>query len=189
MQPGELLRGLNGLGQMIVAKLHDLFGFQYSRNAEHYIFNFTQTTGTADAAGTTYQNSIRVTQEADFVATRLNASARIATSTLQGAIIGISAATPVAGDLPDVPLTVQIVDGSTDRQLHSQPVDLFAMYGTWGGLPGVWARPRLFARNTTISFTLTSLKAVPASTQWSYRIGIIGWKIYDAKALDLTSRT
>lgn len=185
------LAGLHILAREITKTLQGLFGFQYSRNAEHYIYGATVVSGDADAIGTVYNTSIRVTQEADFIATRLNASTRISTSgtgSLVGALLGASINTAAAGDLPDVPATLQIIDGSTDRQLHSEDVDLFAAYGTWGGLPGVWARPRLFARNTTISLRLTSLKTVPASTNWTYRLVMIGWKIYDSTALDLTSR-
>lgn len=181
-----ILQGLDMVAGKIVRSLNQLFGFQYSRNAEHYVYQAQVTTGTADARGTTYNTAIRVTQEADFIATRLNATARVQGS---GALIGISAAAAAAGDLPDVPYTLLITDGSTDRQLSNNPVDLFGTYGTWGGLPGVWARPRLFARNSTISLQLTSLKAVPAVTIWDVRIQLIGWKVYDASALDLTSRT
>lgn len=179
-----LVQAMDLLARRIVGKLHDLFGFQYSRNAEHYVYHTTVVTGSTDPVGTVYNTAIRVTQEADFIATRLNATARVTTT---GVVVGISGTGAVAGDLPDVPLTILITDGSTDRQLSSEAVDLFAVYGTWGGLPGIWARPRLFARNTTISLQLTSLKAVPSGTH-TYRIGIIGWKIYDAAALDLTSR-
>lgn len=183
---GLLLRGLDQLAKNILAGLHQLFGFQYSRNAEHYVFSVTQGTGTQDAAGTTYNTAIRVTQEADFVATRLNAGARISSSTGQGNVIGLSAAAAAAGDFPDAPFTLLITDGSTDRQLSNEGVDAMLAYGTYGGLPGVWARPRVFARNSTIQLRLVSLKPVPASTTWAYRVHIIGWKIYDVSALDNT---
>lgn len=190
MNGNGVLQGMSLLGDRLTKKLHELFGLQYARNAEHYIYEVTQTTGTADAAGTTYNAAIRITQEADFVATRLQITTRIVSvgTGVVGALVGVSNNQQVAGDWPDAPLTLQIVDGSTDRQLHSESIDAFGAYGTQGGLPGVWARPRLFARNTTLSLRLTSLKAVPASTVWAYRIQLIGWKIYDARALDLTTR-
>lgn len=179
------------LSTKIVNALHGLFGFQYSRNAEHYVYEVTIPTGSADVAGTTYANSIRITQEADFVSTRLQAGSRILTSgtaSLVGAVIGLSVNSAAAGDLPDAPFTLLITDGSTDRQLSNEAIDPMLVYGTFGGLPGVWARPRLFARNTVIGLRLTSLKAVAESTTWSHRVALIGWKIYDATALDLTSR-
>ena len=183
-RPSALVSAFDHLAGKIVRALQQLFGFQYSRNAEHYIYGTTVTTGAADAIGTTYNTAIRITQEADFIATRLNGNARIAST---GVLVGMSNANAgAAGDQPDMPVTLQIVDGSTDRQLHSEQVDVALAYGTWGGLPGIWARPRLFARNTTISLAFTSLK-LPTSA-WNYRIILIGWKIYDAQALDLTSR-
>lgn len=183
---GLLMAGLDRLASRILTGLHQLFGFQYSRNAEHYVFSATQVTGTADAAGTNYNLAIRITQEADFVATRLNSDARISTATGQGNVIGLSAAAAAAGDLPDAPFSLLITDGSSDRQLSNEPVDAMLAYGTYGGLPGVWARPRVFARNTAISLRLTSFKPVPSDVQWAYRVHVIGWKIYDVAALDNT---
>lgn len=181
---GGLVGAFDHLAGRIVRALQQLFGFQYSRNAEHYIYTATVTSGATDAIGTQYNTAVRVTQEADFVCTRLNLNARIVST---GVLIGMSSANAgVGGDLPDAPALLQITDGSTDRQLHSAPVDAALAYGTIGGLPGIWARPRLFARNTTISLALTSLK-LPTSA-WVYRATFIGWKIYDAQALDLTSR-
>ena len=183
---GLLLAGLDRLASRILAGLHQLFGFQYSRNAEHYVFSATQATGTADAAGTTYNTAVRITQEADFVCTRLNCGTRISSGTGTGNVIGTSAATGAAGDFPDAPFSLLITDGSTDRQLSNEAVDAMLAYGTYGGLPGVWARPRVFARNSTISLRLVSFKAVPSSTQWNHRLHFIGWKIYDVAALDNT---
>lgn len=183
---GLLLRGLDSLAAKILAGLHQLLGFQYSRNAEHYVFSATQATGTADPAGTTYNAAIRVTQEADFVATRLNCGTRISSATGAGNVIGNSAATAAAGDWPDAPFTLLITDGSSDRQLSNEAVDAMLTYGTMGGLPGVWARPRVFARNATIQLRLTSLKPVPASVIWTHRLVFIGWKVYELQALDNT---
>lgn len=183
---GLLMAAMDSLAAKILAGLHQLLGFQYSRNAEHYVFSATQTTGTQDAAGTTYNTAVRITQEADFVCTRLNCDARIFSATGAGNVIGMSAAAAAAGDMPDAPFTLMITDGSSDRQLSNESVDAMLAYGTWGGLPGVWARPRLFARNSTIQLRITSLKPVPASTQWAYRLHFIGWKVYDVTALDNT---
>lgn len=183
--PSALVKAFDVMSRRIVGALHDLFGFQYSRNQEHYVYTVSVTTGATDAIGTNYNTAIRVTQEADFICTRLNSNARINST---GVLVGMSDANAgAAGDLPDAPFTLLITDGSTDRQLSNAAVDAALTYGTVGGLPGIWARPRLFARNTTISLSLTSLK-LPTSA-WVYRIVMIGWKVYDASALDLTSRT
>lgn len=183
---GLLLAGLDRLASRILAGLNQLFGFQYSRNAEHYVFSATQITGSADAAGSSYNTAIRVTQEADFVATRLNCGTRINSGTGVGNVIGVSTNAGAAGDFNDAPFSLLITDGSTDRQLSNEAVDAMLAYGTYGGLPGVWARPRVFARNSTISLRLTSFKAVPGSTTWAHRMHFIGWKVYDVAALDNT---
>lgn len=180
-----LLVAFDRLARQIVGALHQLFGFQYSRNAEHYIYTASAQAVTGDAVGTIYNTSVRITQEADFVCTRLNGNTRINST---GVLIGMSSPNAgAAGDMPDAPYTLLITDGSTDRQLSSQAVDVALAYGTFGGLPGVWARPRLFARNTVISLQLANLKDPNAT--WDHRLVFIGWKIYDAKALDLTSRS
>ena len=71
-RPSALVKAFDHLAGKIVRALQQLFGFQYSRNAEHYIYGTTVTTGATDAIGTTYNTAIRITQEADFIATRLN---------------------------------------------------------------------------------------------------------------------
>lgn len=185
-----VIQGLDRVAARLVGSLNKLFGFQYTRNAEHYVYHLTVVSGTADAVGATFSSAVRVTQEADFVCTRLNASTRVSTAGTGtvGCPIGLSNTQNVAGDWPDVPYTILITDGGTDRQLSNEAVDFMSTYGTQGGLPGVWARPRLFARNSIISVRLTSLKTIPASTVWTTRLAFIGWKIYDATALDLTSK-
>jgi len=173
------------MAREITRTLHQLFGFQFSTNAEHFVFRARVTTGATDTIGTNYNQQLQVTNDADFVCTRLNALARRVDT---GVVIGISSAnTSAAGDFPDAPFDLQIIDGGKDRQLHSNPVDTIAAYGTYGGLPGIWGRPRLFARNTTITLQLTSLKL--PTTAWRYELAFIGWKIYDLGALDLTSRS
>lgn len=184
MPADPIISGMDRLASRVVDAMHRLFGFQYSRNSEHYVYHTSITTGATDVVGTAYTGAIRVTQEADFICTRLNANARILTT---GILIGTSSANGgAAGDTPDAPFTLLITDGSTDRQLSSEAVDVGLVYGAQGGLPGVWARPRLFARNTTVTLRLTSLK-VPLAA-WVYRIALIGWKVYDVQSLDNTSR-
>lgn len=179
-----LVQAFDWMAKNIVAALHELFGFQFSTNAEHFVYRFRVTTGATDAIGTQYNGQLQVTNDADFVCTRLNGLARLVST---GVVIGTSsAAGSAAGDFPDLPVDLQIVDGGKDRQLHNQAVDFLAAYGTYGGLPGIWGRPRLFARNTTINLTLTSLKLPTSALR--YELAFIGWKIYDMSALDLTSR-
>lgn len=179
----EIIQGLDRVAAKIVGSLHNLFGFQYSRNAEHYIYHASVAVGSSVAVGGTLTGAFRITQEADFIATRLNGILRINSS---GIVVGTSSATTgAAGDPPDFPYALQITDGGTDRQLHSEPVDFLAAYGQNGGLPGVWARPRLFARNSIVTFQLQALKALGAAA--TARLSLIGWKVYDARSLNLTS--
>lgn len=181
---GALENAFFGMAQEITGTLHELFGFQFSTNAEHYVYRRRVTTGATDAIGTVYNRVLQITNDADFVCTRLNGTARRVDT---GVVIGVSNAnTSAAGDLPDAPFDIQIIDAGKDRQLHNEPVDFLSVYGTFGGLPGIWGRPRLFERNTTINVILTSLKL--PTVIWRYELAFIGWKIYDMSALNLTGR-
>lgn len=183
-QLNPIIPAMDRLASRVVGALHRLFGFQYSKNNEFYIYEASVTTKSSNAAvGDTFTTSIRMTQEADFVCTRIQANARVAST---GILIGTSHATGgAAGDMPDAPFTLKITDGSTDRQLMNTNVDAALFCGTLGGLPGVMPKPRLFARNSTLSFEFGALKAL---TSIKLRVQLIGWKIYDVEALDLTSR-
>lgn len=180
-----MIREIGFLAKAVTDTLHELFGFQFSTNAEHFVYRARITSGATDAIGTQYNQVLQITNDSDFVCTRLNGVARLVST---GVVIGMSsAAGSAAGDLPDLPLDIQIIDAGKDRQLHNNPVDFIAAYGTYGGLPGIWGRPRLFARNTTIQIQATSLKLPSSAIR--YELAMIGWKIYDMGALDLTSRS
>ena len=185
MAQAPLIVGLiDRLAQQIIGALHKLFGFQYSKNEEFYHYSETIRTAATPAIGTILTGTIRITQEADFVATKIMCNARAEAT---GIIIGMSNAnTGAAGDLPDAPFLLLISDGSSDRQLSNEAVDAALAFGTYGGLPSVLSRPRLFARNANVALQFTTLK-LPAAA-WDLRVVFAGWKIYDAKALDLTAR-
>lgn len=186
--PGFFVDLIDRLAGQIVQAIHQIFGFQYSRNSEHYIYQRTIATVASDALGTVYNDSIRITQEADFVCSRLNCNVR---NSVGGILISQAGATmagvAATGDRADFPYTLLITDGSTDRQLSNEPVDGLLCFGIMGGLPGLWARPRLFARNTVLSLRLTSLRA-NGNFISHIRVAFIGFKIYDARSLDLTAR-
>lgn len=176
----------------ILGGLHDLFGVQFSGNQEHYAYQVT-VNGTAaqmnTGGGALFNTSIRVTQEADFVCVgaqaslRVNTTGRVCTITQSDPSAAVDAA---ASAIPDAPFTVLITDGSTDRQLSSEAVDWFAVYGTSGSWQNKWGKPRLFQRNSNIGLRIQMLKVFNAAAD--IRISFYGFKIYKASALDLTTR-
>ena len=147
--------------------------------------------------GTRLTGSLRITQEADFICSKVNCESRWLASTTDASAVGSlylneqtgGAAAPDGG-LQDVPFDIEITDGSTDRALQNAPVSARAVYGMHGGLPGIWAKPRMFARNSNIGVTLTMVRLAIAANADSLRnrIYFLGYKIYDAASLDLTSR-
>lgn len=188
-----VIQAFDRLAFQIIEALHRLFGFQYSKNNEFYIYQDDVDTTTQATAGALYTSSVRMTQESDFVCTRVNCFARrfhedTPTNAGHGGIIGMSAQTPAAGDAPDAPFLIQLTDGSTDRILMNTPVDAALAFGTWGSLPGIWPKPRLFARNSNIGIQYTLQKSIPEYFYWTLYCQFIGWKIFDLDAQNLTSR-
>lgn len=176
----------------IIKSLHGLFGLQYKKGVEHFIYSNRTLTIVDFVRGGVNNGVIRITQEADFVCTRVCLGSRLnatAGGPVVGAFLGTSNNIPVAGDWPDPSFRLQIIDGGTDRQLHDQAVDAFLAYGNMGGLPGIWSKPRLFDRNSVIRLVYELLKtAANIADQLELETLFIGWKIYDAKSQDLTAR-
>lgn len=188
-----IISGLDRVASRVVQSLHNLFGVQFSGNSEHYVYEAT-INGTAaqmnTAGGALFNAGIRVTQEADFVCLGAQASLRVSAT---GRVCTITQSDPTsvvtdaaASAMPDTPFTVLITDGSTDRQLSNEAVDWFAFYGSSGSWQNKWGKPRLFQRNSLISLRIQMLKVFNAAAD--IRIGFYGFKIYNASALDLTSR-
>jgi hypothetical protein len=183
--PLEMIDRLSG---RVVNALHQIFGFSYNRNSEHYIYTANVATVASDAAGTIYNTGFTITAEADFVMLRMLGSARIRTTgcmvsqTHSGNAMTSIAAT---GDRPDFPYTVLVTDGASDRQLSRTPVDGYLFFGMGGGLPALAGKPRLIPRNSNISIQLVSLRAAPAAII-DIRMAFVGFKIYDRNLLDLT---
>ncbi len=188
----KIIEIVDRLAAAIIHSLHQLFGFSYTRNTEHFVYQLSLDTGTSFTATTSMTGSVRISQESDFVCTRVNCTARY-TANNTAALIGGQptnvSINPTSGDVRDIPFTLEITDGSTDRQLQNEPVDAFGAFGNHGGLPGIWSKPRLFSRNANVSVKANCLRAaVNAADNLRLRILFIGWKIYDASSLDLTSR-
>lgn len=177
---------IDRLAVRIIDGLHKLFGFQYNEKLMPYYYHATVNGADADAIGTVYNTSIRISQEADFICTRIQGVTRLDDT---GVVIGASSATTAgAGDFPDFPATIKIKDGSKDRDLMNEAVDFMAAFGTYGGLPGTLPKPYLFRRNTIANIQLTSLKVPAASTGFDYRIVFVGYKVFDLVQGNLQQR-
>lgn len=128
----------------IVGALNTLFGDVPPRNVQPFLFGFTVT---LTALGTSTQ-SVRITQEADFVA---------------NAVVGAS-----TGDF-----TVLFRQDSSGRQFSNIPVQSSALLGT-AQRPGYFQKPWYLPANTTATFDLTDLSNA-SNTLYFY---LAGYKIY-----------
>lgn len=173
---------VEALANSILAGVHRIWGFQYSDNEEHYVYQIALTALTAQGIGFILRGGVGIGQDSDFICTRLTTLTRLNSD---GTVITItSAAGSAAGDWPDAPFRLLIRHGGSDRQFSNDPVDAFATYGVNGGLPSIWAKPRLFERSTRIQVEATLVKNPAAD--WDIVLCFHGWKIYDASSLDLT---
>jgi len=77
-------------------------------------------------------------------------------------------------NLPQPLATLQILDGSSSRQLSSAPIPLPALFGTVG-LPFILPVPKIFKSRSTINITLTSYEA--ANTN-NIRLQFMGSKVF-----------
>lgn len=199
MAPNPLIQAVDRLATKVVGELHNLFGFSYSRATEHFVYQLTIPSSTttppaAVAAGSVLRGSLRITDEADFVATRIAVTARL---NVDGAGVNQVGALAAADDidtsvspgdcLVDPSCLIRMTASSSDRNLSNEPIDIYAAYGTAGD-GGVLTRPRLFGRSTTLAVELTSLQAIAAGQRVDWRVVLSGWKIYAADALNLTRR-
>jgi hypothetical protein len=182
-----LIQANDRLASKIIGALHRLFGFEFSPNSEFYVFEGTVLGGIIDPIGTNYAKNVAISQEADFVCTRVTGICR---QHQVGRVVGMQSAdgSASAGDFPDFPALVTLRVTGSDRNLMNEAIDFLGAFGSWGGLPGIWPKPRLIPRNSNIAIALQSLKLPAAATSFDYRVCFVGWKIYDAKSLDLTNR-
>lgn len=188
------MKAVDRLAFKIVQSLHNLFGFSYSRNTEHFVYQKTIDSAVNFTAGTILSSSLPTSQESDFICTRINMNARALANNDASAVgtlyVNSITGVPTAGELiQDVPCLVELTAGSSDRALQNEAVDADLVFGKNGGLPGILAKPRIFPRNTNVQIKLTLLRpAGNAADSLRFRIALIGWKIYDASSLDLTTR-
>lgn len=89
-------------------------------------------------------------------------------------VTDIAAAAININNMPMPLATVQILDGSSSRQLSSAPVPVPALFGT-RGLPFILPVPKIFKARSSINITITSYEA--ANTN-NIRLQFMGNKIY-----------
>jgi hypothetical protein len=160
------------LGFKLVGALARIFGAEAARDEESFYYGLIPA-GFVDLTaviGSTIQGQINITQEADFVATRITA---ISVSPVTGV--------PLAADTESWTATIQ--DGSTDRQLTNVPQHSQSVFGT-AKRSTPWTKNRLFRRNSSIFFTFVQQQAV-ATRIW---LSVWGYKVFDQASLDLTAR-
>jgi len=177
IEQSEFISGMDRLGHKIVGGLARIFGALSGKGEEPYQYGIVSGDGNGfvtigGAVGDVETATIQISQEADFIASRL-------------VYIGVTAAgvimPPQTATGPSV--TCLITDGATDRQLSNVQLHLDTMGGT-GSRSVPWVKNRLFRRNSTINFAFTNRQAV-ATTLW---LTLWGYKIYDQNALDLVRR-
>jgi hypothetical protein len=136
---------------------------------EHFIYG-TEEAGIslAIAAGSTGTLTIDISQEADFICTKI----------VDTAVLGAAANV----------WSYEMVSSDTDRNMQNRPIPRANAVGT-AQLPGIFSRPRIFWRNTRIRFIASRqvAGAVAADTIW---VSLWGYKVfYDLSLLNLTSRS
>lgn len=170
----EFIRGMDRLAFKLYGGLARIFGSLAARNEETYWYAIESSSGRgfvdlAASIGATATASINITQEADFVGTRMLA-------------YDVNPSTGVTLADASWELT-SIRDGGSDRELISNPVHRWTLFGN--ALRSVpFTKNRLFRRNSTITFGFRQLQAVATRIY----LVIQGYKIFDEAALDLVRR-
>lgn len=169
----QILENQNRNSAAMAQQLAQIFGVRLDRNEETAWLVF-DTTPVALALGAANQRAVMsVGQEADFVAT--------------GLVVQVTdgAAPPV---MAPNGLRLRITDGSTGRTLmrNAIPANFLSVsqaVNSAGSRPWFLPKPRIFSRNSNVVFELTNVQgaAIEVDIAW------FGYRIYDARALDLTS--
>lgn len=176
---GLWAKNTDRLGYKLVGALGRIFGSLAAKDEEVYTYGIRSAAGgdgfvnLAAAIGNRQVATIEITQEADFVASRI---LHVALNPATGAILPYQ----VAGGPSYI---VQMTDGGSDRTLQNFQLHVDTIAGTaQRSVP--FPKNRLFRRNSTISFVYTNQQAV-ATQVW---MAILGYKIYDEASLDLVRR-
>lgn len=111
------------------------------------------------AVGGNVRNTISIDASADFLAIEINATFRT------------NAAPPVL--IPDPALTLNIIKGSSGRELFNTPQDVVSICGS-ARLPGYLGAPILIERSQTLSTQWVNLQGVAVEI----RYGFHGFKLF-----------
>jgi len=168
-----VIKGMDRLGFKLMGGFARIFGALAAKDEESYWYTITAAAGAGfiDLPAVIGLNAgvatIRITQEADFVCTRV----------LQENLNPVTGV-PIVGSW-----TATLQDGSTDRRLMDNPVHGNAFAGNaFRSTP--WTKNRLFRRNSTITLTFDQRQAVATRVFIAFQ----GYKIFDEASLDLVRR-
>ncbi len=140
-----------GLGQEIVKALYDILGAYPRSNVLPYAYACSNTSAQSNAVGAlaTVENSIKISADAAFIATKITG-----TST---------------GDY-----LVSIRMAGSDRVLMNQSIHSAALVGT-AERPSILPKPLLIQANSTVNMTYTDLSNATNEIYFTF----IGFKVYD----------
>jgi len=169
----QILQNQNRNSAALAQQRAQVFGVRLDRNEETAWLTF-DTVPVALGIGANSQRAVMsVGQEADFVAT--------------GLLVQVTDGATPPVMIPNG-LRLLITDGSTGRQLMRNPIpanflSVAQAAGSAGARPWFLPKPRIFSRNSNVIFELTNVQgaAIEVDCAW------FGYRIYDARALDLTS--
>lgn len=192
----SLVQLFDRLATKIVTALQAIFGMSWASDNEgmvQYQYQATISTGTGDAAGTTYNASLRFSADSAFVCQNIRANVRNDSTQTAAANRGVlyggcvaPAAAGAAGGFPDCPFTLLLSDGGSDQQFSNEAVDAGLAFSATGNLEGFSGKARFFRPNSNISIRATLLATVPGGCIWVLRLLFSGIRVYKAGLQDLT---
>lgn len=173
-QVQAILDGQRRQSAAMAQTIAQTFGVRLDRNEETAWLTFDTTPAVIPFPATRFQVIQSVGQEADFVATGVVAQ------------ITDGATPPVLID-PQA-IRFQIVDGSTNRQLMRAAIPLgfvsvSVAESAAGSRPWFLPKPRIFSRNSNVLWLFDNVQGAQVEVD----VAFFGYRIYDQRALDLTS--
>jgi len=167
-----MLDQIRGLAAAVTQEIAQLFGVRLDRNEETAWLTLENPPVLIASGAVNSRQILSVGQEADFVAV--------------GLLLHVTdnAAPPVV--TPNS-IRLQIVDGSTNRQLMRAQIPASFLSetvagATAGSRPWFLPKPRIFSRNSNVIFLINNI----AGADRRVDISFFGYRIYDVGALDLT---
>lgn len=169
----QILQNQNRNSAALAQQLAQIFGVRLDRNEETAWLTFDTVPAVLAIGAANVRTVMSVGQEADFVAT--------------GLLIQCTDGANPPVMQPNA-IRFRIIDGSTNRTLMRNPipggfVSVNQAINSAGSRPWFLPKPRIFSRNSNVIFELTNVQGA----QTEVDIAFFGYRIYDARALDLTS--